>query len=262
MNTDKMPVIFVAHGSPMNAIADNIFTQRLQAWGKELPRPRAIVVISAHWLTQDVTLSQASIKPEIIYDFGGFPQALYEVQYPAYGKPELALDVAQHISHNISSATENWGLDHGSWSVLKHLFPQADIPVFQLSIDFSKPARFHYEIGEQLQYLRKQGVLILGSGNIIHNLATVSWHSALNEVSHQWVSELDNAIKHALDTHDVNRLVDYTALPHAHTGIRNPDHYYPLLYTLGAAQGYKNLTYPYEGFELGTLSMRCIQWNG
>lgn len=258
---NKMPVIFVAHGSPMNAIANNVFTQTLNTWGQALGKPKAILIISAHWLTDGISLVQGSEHPEMIYDFRGFPSELYQVQYPASGFPDLAHHVADAIKNDIAKATQSWGLDHGSWSVLKHLFPEANIPVFQLSMDFSQPAGFHYELGTQLSYLREQGVLILGSGNIIHNLATVSWHSPINQPSHSWVTNLDFSIKEALNNNDVNALIDYEHFQAASLGIKNPDHYYPLLYTLGAAQGYDKITYPYEGFELGTLSMRCVQWD-
>ena len=256
----KQPVLFIAHGSPMNALYNNQFTQMLNQLGKDLVKPKAILMISAHWLTRGTTDIHSSKKPEIIYDFGNFPQALFEVKYPVSGSPELASIISESMTGFQINLTENWGIDHGAWTILKHIYPQANIPVVQLSIDFSQSPEFHFQLGKALQFLREQNILIIASGNLIHNLRVVDFHNQSTQASHTWVTVLDNAIVKAIEEKDYNTLINYYTLPYANIGINNPDHYLPFLYALGAGEN-SVLSYPYEGYELGTLDMRCVRFD-
>jgi len=257
----RMPVIFIGHGSPMNALADNAFTRRLAAWGRELPRPTAILSVSAHWLSSGVTGVGVHARPKTIHDFGGFPQALFDVRYPAPGHPALARDAAAAVRQVPVVATEQWGLDHGTWSVLRHLYPDADVPVFQLSIDYDKPAAFHHAVGRDLAALRDKGVLVMGSGNVVHNLrATDRGTPDGPSASRPWAQSFDDAVKSALAGRDDRALVDYAKLEGASTAVAMPDHYYPFLYALGAAGSGERAKTIYEGFQSGTLSMRCLQF--
>ncbi len=257
----RMPVIFVGHGSPMNAISDNPFTRALKAWGAALPRPAAILSVSAHWLTPGQTLVTLNERPETIHDFGGFPRELQEMQYPAPGAPLVARAAALRVKQNPAEGTEQWGLDHGSWTVLHHLFPKADIPVFQLSIDYAKPAAFHHAVGRELSALRDQGVLIMGSGNVVHNLrATDRQAPAGPNASRPWAQSFDDAFRSALALRDDKALLNYAALPGAEMAVATPDHYFPVLYPLGAAGAHEPAKTVFEGFHSGTLSMRCLQF--
>jgi len=262
----KMPVIFIAHGSPMNALMNTPFTSALAKLGESVPTPKAILLISAHWLTRSKTQIDNSLNPKTLYDFGGFPRELSQVQYPAPGSPELAQLVKNKLERvpgrNYKVETSKWGLDHGAWTILKHMYPKANVPVFQLSIDFTKPPEFHYELGKQLAYLRDEGVLILGSGNVVHNLALVEFHAPPADMASKlWAQELSDTVKKALEKNDTKTLIDYENIPGSEYGIASPDHYYPLLYCLGAAQGSGKCEMLYEGFEYGTLDMRCVRWN-
>lgn len=257
----RMPVLFIGHGSPMNAISDNGFTRRLAAWGRELPRPAAILSVSAHWLSRGATGVGVQAQPKTIHDFGGFPQALFDMRYPAPGHPALARETVAAVRQTPVIATEQWGLDHGTWTVLKHLFPQADVPVFQLSIDYDKPAAFHYAVGRDLAALRERGVLVMGSGNIVHNLrATDRGTPDAPSASRPWAQSFDDAVKAALAGRDDRALVDYPRLAGADIAVAMPDHYYPFLYALGAAAPGERARTVHEGFQSGTLSMRCLQF--
>ncbi|RQO64194.1 4,5-DOPA dioxygenase extradiol [Variovorax sp. KBW07] len=257
----RMPVVFIGHGTPMNAIADNAFTRRLSAWGRELPRPSAILSVSAHWLSRGATGVTVQERPKTIHDFGGFPQALFDVEYPAPGHPLLAREAIGVVKQTPVIATEQWGLDHGTWSVLKHLYPKADIPVFQLSIDYDKPAAFHYAVGRDLAALRDQGVLVMGSGNVVHNLRATDRGTADGpKASRPWAQSFDDAVKSALAGRDDRALVGYEKLEGASTAVATPDHYFPFLYALGAAGASERAKTVYEGFQSGTLSMRCLQF--
>jgi 4,5-DOPA dioxygenase extradiol len=257
----RMPVVFIGHGTPMNAIADNAFTRRLSAWGRELPRPSAILSVSAHWLSRGATGVTVQERPKTIHDFGGFPQALFDVEYPAPGHPLLAREAIGVVKQAPVVATEQWGLDHGTWSVLKHLYPKADIPVFQLSIDYDKPAAFHYAVGRDLAALRDQGVLVMGSGNVVHNLRATDRGTADGpKASRPWAQSFDDAVKAALAGRDDRALIGYEKLEGASTGVATPDHYFPFLYALGAAGASERAKTVYEGFQSGTLSMRCLQF--
>ncbi|QFZ81504.1 4,5-DOPA dioxygenase extradiol [Variovorax paradoxus] len=257
----RMPVIFIGHGSPMNALADNAFTRRLAAWGRELPRPTAILSVSAHWLSQGATGVTVQTRPKTIHDFGGFPQALFDIEYPASGQPALAREAVGAVKQTPVIATEQWGLDHGTWSVLKHLYPKADVPVFQLSIDYDKPAAFHHAVGRDLAALRDQGVLVMGSGNVVHNLRVTDRGTPDGpKASRPWAQSFDDAVKAALAGRDDRALIDYQKLEGASTAVATPDHYFPFLYALGAAAPGERAKTVYEGFQSGTLGMRCLQF--
>lgn len=257
----RMPVIFIGHGSPMNAIQDNDFTRTLSAWGKALPKPAAILSVSAHWLTPGVTRVTTQGLPDTIHDFGGFPAALHEMQYPAPGSPAMAKLAAQTVKSTKVIETDQWGLDHGTWTVLHHLFPKADVPVFQLSINYAQPPAFHYAIGKDLAALRDRGILIMGSGNVVHNLRVTERNRPASKMASQvWAQGFDDSVKAALAERDDGRLLAYNKLPGANVAVATPDHYYPFLYSLGAAGANEIPKTIYEGFHSGTLSMRCIQF--
>lgn len=234
LETDqKMPVLFIGHGSPMNAIEDNEFSNRWQQMGQEIPKPRAVVVVSAHWLTQGTAVTAMS-QPKTIHDFGGFPQALFDVQYPAPGDPNLATEIQKLVTNPSVVLDHDWGLDHGTWSVVKHMYPKTDIPVLQLSIDYHKPAKYHYELAKQLLSLRKKGVLIIGSGNMVHNLRMVAWNKLSEpEFGYDWALEMNAIFKQKISTRNHVDLIAYEKLSKAASlAIPTPDHYYPLLYIL------------------------------
>jgi len=260
----RMPVLFIGHGSPMNAIQDNEFSRFLRGWNAQLPRPKAMLVVSAHWLTPGSTAVGVQARPKTIHDFGGFPKPLFDMEYPAPGAPEWAREAIALVRRAKVQPTEDWGLDHGSWTVLHHLYPAADIPVFQLSIDYDKPAAFHHAVGRELAALRAKGVLIIGSGNVVHNLrATDRIQGLAAAASRPWAQAFDDAVKRALAARDDMGLVNYARLAGdaAATAVATPDHYYPFLYALGAsdAPGEKAVSV-FEGFQSGTLSMRCVQF--
>lgn len=258
----RMPVIFIGHGSPMNAISENKFTATLRNWGRRLPEPTAILVVSAHWLTRGSTAVTVNERPPTIHDFSGFPPALQTMEYPAKGHPDFAREAASIIKANRTLATTEWGLDHGTWTVLRHLYPQANTPVFQVSIDYAQSADFHYVVGRELQALRDKGVLIVGSGNVVHNLrATDRGVPEGLQASRPWASSFDAAVKLALDQRDDRALRNYERLDSGATmAVPTPDHYWPLLYALGAADYEERPAHVFEGFHNGTLGMRCLQW--
>jgi 4,5-DOPA dioxygenase extradiol len=238
---EKMPVLFVGHGSPMNAIEDNEFSQRWRKMGQELPTPKAVLVVSAHWLTRGTHIT-AMAHPKTIHDFGGFPKALHEVEYAAPGNPELASETASLFKSTTIGLDHDWGLDHGAWSVVKQMYPQANIPVLQLSIDFYKPAQYHYDLARELEALRKKGVLILASGNMVHNLGMIhipsgSFDDFNKEYGYDWALEMNEIFKDKIGNRDHQALIKYESLHTAsRLAIPTPDHYYPLLYAL-ALQG-------------------------
>lgn len=230
--SQKMPVLFLGHGSPMNGIAENQFVAEFRKLGKELQAPRAILCISAHWETRG-TFVTAMANPRTIHDFGGFPEALYDVQYPAPGSPELALETQRIITNTQVGLDEKWGLDHGSWTVIKHLYPDADIPVIQMSIDYTKPAQYHYDLARQLASLRKKGILIVGSGNMVHNLRKVAWDKISLPYAHDWAKEASEKMKSFILNDDHQKLIDYKKQGSAFDlAIPTPDHYLPLIYAL------------------------------
>ena len=256
----KMPVLFIGHGSPMNAIEDNEFSQRWHQMGKEIPTPKAVVVVSAHWLTKG-TLVTAMSNPKTIHDFGGFPQALFEVQYPAPGSPELASEIQKLITNPAVELDHDWGLDHGTWSVVKHMYPDADIPVLQLSIDYYKPAAYHYELAKQLLSLRKKGVLILGSGNMVHNLRMVAWDK-LNEPEYgfDWALEMNEIFKNKISNGFHKELIQYEKLNKSATlAIPSTDHYYPLLYILALQTDNDKVEFFNDKAVGGSLTMTSVK---
>ncbi len=254
----RMPVLFVGHGSPMNALAKNAFTEALTDLGKKLPKPQAILCVSAHWETQGTQVLY-NAEPPTIHDFYGFPKPLFDMQYPARGPLSLAHETQKLLPG--STLNEKWGLDHGTWSVLAHMYPHADIPTYQLSLDVSKTPEQHIEFGKLLKPLREQGVLIVGSGNIVHNLRLINWHEP--KAAYDWAVEFDKDIKEALEKRDYNSLTHFeekfgTA---AAKSVPTPEHFHPLLYTFGASDESDKVSYPYEGFEMGSLSMRNVLWS-
>jgi 4,5-DOPA dioxygenase extradiol len=253
-----LPAIFFGHGNPMNAITSNGYTEAWRRIGQETPRPKAILSISAHWFVPEtgVTISTA---PRTIHDFGGFPAELYQVQYPAPGDAALARRVQKLLSPLDVTLDNSWGLDHGTWSVLRHVYPAADIPVVQLSIDETKPAAFHFEIGKKFALLRDEGVLIIGSGNLVHNLHTYAWGQHRRDPYH-WALRFENAARKMILAGDFKPLVNYETLgKDAALSIPTPDHYLPLLYVLAAGQRDESIRFPVEGVDSGSISMLAVQ---
>lgn len=258
-NTGKMPVLFLGHGSPMNAIEENEFVSAFKKLGKELVRPNMILCISAHWETKG-TFVTAMQNPPTIHDFGGFPQALFDVQYPAPGSPELAQETKSIITKTEVGLDDKWGLDHGAWSVIKHLYPNADIPVIQMSIDYSQPAKYHYELAKEISSLRQKGVLIIGSGNIVHNLRMVAWKK-LNEVyAFDWAIEANEKMKSHILSGDHQKLIDFKSQGKAFDlAIPTPEHYLPLLYTLALKEENEKITLFNDKAIGGSLSMTSLK---
>ncbi len=257
--SSRLPVLFIGHGSPMNAIQENAFTRSLVNLGKTLPHPKAILCISAHWLTDGTWITHMP-NPKTIHDFGGFPKPLFDIQYPAPGSPEFADLVGFEVKNpTVKNDDETWGLDHGSWSVLRHMYPKADVPVLQLSIDIQKPGEYHYQLGRHLQRLREQGVLIVGSGNVVHNLRQISWEPESKPFD--WSVEFDEWVRVKLEKRDLKALCsDYLSSAAGRLSVPTPDHYYPLLYTLGAADNDDELSFDFEGFQNGSISMRTLSF--
>ncbi len=256
--TGMLPVIFFGHGNPMHAISSNEYTKSWQKIGQDIPRPKSILAISAHWYIpkSSVTVSSA---PRTIHDFGGFPKELYQVKYPASGDPALARCVQELLRPVEVSLDNDWGLDHGTWSVLTHVYPDADIPVIQLSIDESKPALFHYEMGQKLMPLRNEGVLIIGSGNLVHNLHSYSWGRHMQQ-PYDWALRFEQAAKQMILAGEHDSLIHYEHLGNdAMLSIPTPDHYLPLLYVLGATQKHEKIEFPVEGIDGGSISMLTVQ---
>jgi 4,5-DOPA dioxygenase extradiol len=247
----RTPVVFVGHGNPMNAIEDNVWARRFRDLATELPQPRAILAVSAHWYV-DGTFTTASARPETIHDFGGFPDALYRVQYPAPGDPALARRVVQLLGRERARTTDEWGIDHGTWSVLVHLRPAADLPVVQLSIDGRLPPAEHLALGHALAPLRDEGVLVLASGNVVHNLrhAFSAWRRGENETP-GWARSFDAEVAAALVRHDGDALVRLVDTEEGKLAAPTPDHYLPLLYAAGASSGDEPVRFPHRGVRHG-----------
>jgi 4,5-DOPA dioxygenase extradiol len=258
-STARMPVLFLGHGSPMNAIADNNFTKTLGSLGERVQRPTAILVVSAHWMSEGTWVTGMQ-KPKTIHDFYGFPQALFDVQYPAPGSPETAKLIQAEIQNpKINIDHEMWGLDHGTWSVLKHMYPKADIPVMQLSIYMSQPPEYHVKLGEELRKLREKGVLIVSSGNIVHNLRRIVWDPAAP--SYDWAIEFDQWVKEKLEKRDFSAIQNDVMKSEAgKLSVPTPDHWYPLLYTIGASDKNDSMKFEYEEMQNGSISMRCVSF--
>jgi len=259
-NTERMPVIFIGHGNPLNAIEENQFVTGFRNVAKTLPKPNAILCISAHWFTSGTKVT-AMDMPRTIHDFSGFPKELYEVQYPAKGSPALAKETKKLLSSTLVELDEIWGLDHGTWSVVKHLYPKADVPVIQLSIDYTKHANYHYELAKQLSSLRDKGILIIGSGNIIHNLGMVDFQN-FNQDNYgfDWAIEARETINLLLLDGNYQPLIGYEKLGKAiQLAVPTPDHYLPLIYTLGLQQKGESLSLFNDKLFAGSLSMTSLK---
>ncbi|HEY5163039.1 MAG TPA: 4,5-DOPA dioxygenase extradiol [Terriglobales bacterium] len=253
-----LPAIFFGHGNPMNALLDNEYTRCWSAIGQSIAKPKAILSISAHWYVPatGVTISTA---PRTIHDFGGFPPELYQVKYPAPGDPDLAQRVQQLLAPVPVVLDNSWGLDHGTWSVLKHVYPQADVPIVQLSIDETQPAEWHFDIARRLAILRDEGVLIVGSGNLVHNLHTYAWGREAVE-PYDWALRFEQQAREMLVAEENRPLIDYERLGRdAMLSIPTPDHYLPLLYVLGTRQKGEPASFPVEGVDGGSVSMLSVR---
>lgn len=253
----EMPSLFIGHGNPMNAIEENQFSLAWRDLGNTLEKPKAILCISAHWLTRGKTFVTAMKYPKTIHDFGGFPQSLFDVQYPAAGSHDLAEFIRDNVKNTeIFLDEEHWGLDHGTWSVLNQMYPNADIPVIQLSIDYDKPASFHYQLGKELAFLRKKGILIIGSGNIVHNLRVADFRDL---PAYEWCESFDLTVRDLILQSNHQALVEYEKLgKEAMLSIPTPDHYYPLMYTLGTQEKDDKISFPIEGLTFRSGSMRSV----
>lgn len=254
----KMPAIFFGHGNPLNALARNEYTEAWAQIGASIPRPRAILCISAHWYLPG-TVVTAMAQPRTIHDFGGFPRELYQVEYPAPGDPDLAKRVQQLLHPVPARLDHEWGLDHGTWSVLCHVLPDADVPVVQLSIDETQPAAFHYEVGQKLGPLRDEGVLVIGSGNLVHNLHTYAWGRHPVEPL-DWAVRFEDQARGFMTSGQDQALVAYETLGRdAHLSAPTPDHFLPLLYILGLRRPDDEISFPVTGFDGGSISMLTVQ---
>lgn len=256
MSLTCMPALFLGHGSPMNVLDDNDYTRAWRRLGEALPRPQAIVVVSAHWYTRGTGVT-AMERPQTLHDFGGFPQALYDTHYPAPGSPALAQRLVELLA---PVPKEAWGFDHGSWGVLIKMYPNADIPMVQLSVDSTKPAAWHFEVGRKLATLRDEGVMLVASGNVVHNLRTVRWHG--DNIPYPWAASFNDFVKANLTWQgpvEQHPLVNY--LQHEGGALSNPtpEHFLPLLYVLGAWDGKEPITIPVDGIEMGSISMLSVQ---
>lgn len=262
-STAEMPVFFFGHGSPMNAIEQNEFSKEWQRIGSNMMKPNAILCISAHWLTRG-TFVTGMEHPKTIHDFGGFPKELFEVQYPAPGSPQLAADVKELIHSVNVGLDEDWGLDHGCWSVVKHLYPDADVPVIQLSIDYNQPAAYHYALAKELAALRKKGILIVGSGNMVHNLGMVAWDKMHEpDFAFDWAQDANNMMKRFITEHNHDALVDFRAQGKAFDlAIPTPDHYYPMIYALALQGKDEALSFFNDKAVMGSLTMTSFRIGG
>jgi 4,5-DOPA dioxygenase extradiol len=260
----KMPVLFIGHGSPLNIILNNSFTEHLVELGKNLPKPKAILVISAHWLTSGTSVTCMD-HPKTIHDFYGFPEDLYQIDYPSPGSPDLAAATVDMIKQAGITCNYDWGLDHASWAVLKHMFPMANIPVFEMSLDYSfnewhpKSLQYHYELAAELGELRTKGVLIIGRGNIVHNLSRINF-SHMEAKPFDWAVEFDEKIKAKLTAKNHKALIDYQNLgTSASLAVPSLDHYLPMIYTIALQENDEPLTFTYEGFQNASISMRSFR---
>ncbi len=255
----RMPAIFFGHGNPMNAVLRNAYTEQWSAIGAAVPRPKGIVCVSAHWYIQDAAVT-VSTSPRTIHDFGGFPRELYEVRYPAPGDPILATRVQNLLVPLPVRLDETWGLDHGTWSVLCHVYPRADIPVVQLSIDETQPPPFHYDVGRRLAPLREEGILVVGSGNVVHNLHAYAWGRHVVD-PYEWAVTFENRVRELLLGGEHAPLIDYEHKlgSEARFAAPTPDHYLPLLYVAGTRTSSEPVTFPVEGVDGGSVSMLAVQ---
>ena len=254
--TDRMPALFIGHGSPMNALEDNEFTREWKAVGAEIPLPTAILSVSAHWLTRGVTKVTAMDRPRTIHDFGGFPQELFDQQYPAPGAPDAAAATVELVRKTHVEADHDWGLDHGTWSVLLPMFPEADVPTFQLSIDFAKPPQWHFELARELRQLRRRGVLIIGSGNLVHNLGALRPGGTPPD----WAQEFEATMVDHLDSGHLQGIVDFQALGAvARQAHPTHDHFLPLIYAIALKEDDEGFAHFAKAFDMGSISMRSLR---
>ena len=259
-NSSKMPVLFLGHGSPMNAIEENEFVQGFRNISTQIEKPKAILVISAHWETRG-TFVTAMENPQTIHDFGGFPQALFDVQYPAPGSPELAIQTKELITSTEVHLDDKWGLDHGSWSVIKHLYPNADVPIIQMSIDYTQPPAYHYALAKEIASLRKKGVLIVGSGNMVHNLRMVSWqHLNTTGYAYDWAKYADETMKKYIREGNHLPLIEYYKQgKEFELAIPTPEHYLPMIYTLALQEKNEEISIFNDAAVAGSLTMTSFK---
>lgn len=254
----SMPAFFFGHGNPLNALQENAWTQSWAAIGRNIHHPRAVLCISAHWYLPS-TLVTAMTAPQTIHDFGGFPQELYQVEYPAPGEPDLARSVQEMLAPLPVNLDYSWGLDHGTWSVMRHVYPEADVPIVQLSIDETQPAAFHFELGKRLAPLRDQEILIVGSGNLVHNLHAYAWGRHVPE-PYEWAVRFEKVARDLMIGGKFDPLVDYESLGgDALLSVPTPDHYLPLLYVLGTKRNEETVTFPVQGIDGGSVSMLTVR---
>lgn len=256
-----MPVLFVGHGSPMNGIEDNQFSQAWRKMASEIPRPNAVLVVSAHWLSNGTRITAMDFPPTI-HDFGGFPQALFEVQYPAPGSPEIAIETASILKSFHAELDHDWGLDHGAWTVVRHMYPDATIPVLQLSIDYNKGPQYHYDLAKELYSLRKKGILIMGSGNMVHNLRMVAWNK-LNEpeYGYDWAFDLNDKFKNLIASGNHQDLINFSRIsPNISLAIPTSEHYLPLIYTLGLQTEKEDVMFFNDKAVGGSLTMTSVKF--
>lgn len=256
-NTERMPVLFIGHGNPMYAITDNPYRTSWMELGKRLSPPKAILCISAHWLTRGTAVTMTD-KPKTIHDFGGFPEELFKVQYPAPGAAAFAKMAIEEVKSVKVHEDFEWGLDHGAWSVLRNMYPQANVPVFQMSLDYAKPASYHYELAKELSKLRNKGVLIVASGNVVHNLGAIKWGEQ-NPKPYDWAIEFDTMVKKSVEDNNFQALVDYQKMGNV-ASMAHPsnDHYLPLLYAMGLRDPKEKFSFFNDSFDMGSLSMRSM----
>ncbi len=259
-NPDKMPVLFIGHGSPMNAIEDNEFNHKWRVIGESLPKPSAILCVSAHWETRGTSVT-AMEKPPTIHDFGGFPKELFNVQYPAPGSPDLAKETRNIIKKTEVGLDEKWGLDHGTWTVIKHLYPKADVPVIQLSLDYYQTPQYHYDLAKELEPLRNKGVLIIGSGNMVHNLGMVAWDKLnTDDYSYDWAQEAKEKMINYIKNNDPHSLIDYKSQGRAFKlSIPTPEHFLPLLYALALKDESEKVSFFNDKTVAGSLAMTSVK---
>lgn len=259
LSESVMPLLFIGHGSPMNGIESNEFSQSWANMGRQIEIPSAVICISAHWLTKG-TFVTAMEHPKTIHDFGGFPKALFDVQYPAPGNAALANETKNLITKTNVGLDHDWGLDHGTWTVVKHMYPNANIPVLQLSIDYYQSPQYHYELAKELAVLRRKGVLIIGSGNMVHNLRMVQFGAQNPNFGFDWALEMNETFKKNILTKNHQSLIDYEKLgPAAKLAIPTPDHYYPLLYILGMQENKEEATIFNDTAVMGSLTMTSVK---
>lgn len=259
-STGKMPVLFLGHGSPMNAIEENEFVQGFRKTAQSIEKPTTVLCISAHWETRETCIT-AMEYPRTIHDFGGFPIELFEVNYPAMGNPVLALEIKDQVQTTVIGMNQNWGFDHGTWSVLKHMYPEADVPVIQLSLDYTKPPAWHYELGKELSELRERGVLIVGSGNMVHNLRRIAWDQLnADEYGYDWAIEASAKMKEFILDRNHKPLINYSSQGKVfQLAIPTPEHYLPLLYTLALSKNKEKIEIFNDKTVAGSLTMTSVK---